>query len=355
MIIAPGGTIGIIGGGQLGRMMAMAAAELGYFVHIYTNEQDSPASHVAAKTTVASYGDEIALLEFVYNVDVVTFEFENIPHQSLEFLEQAKPVFPSATILKISCDRFREKTFINDLGIATAQFKKVTDLESLHQAVKIIGLPSVLKSTTMGYDGKGQVKLTKSSDLEAVWKNFNATEAILEHYVDYDMEISVIVTASHHGAPVCYVPVQNIHKNHILDTTIAPAVIADELANEAQKVAVKIAEGLQLRGILAVEMFVTKQHEILVNEIAPRPHNSGHWTMDSCITDQFEQAIRAVCGLSLGNVERFCDVTMKNLIGDDVLHLQSYLENKNAKLHLYGKKEVRSGRKMGHVNLLRLN
>jgi 5-(carboxyamino)imidazole ribonucleotide synthase len=353
MIVEPGAIIGIIGGGQLGRMMAIAAAQLGYFVHIYTNEPESPAAQVASQTTVADYGDKIALQAFARSVQVITFEFENIPHKSLEFLEQEKPVFPSANILQISCDRLREKSFINKLGIATAKFHKVTDIDSLNAAVAEIGLPAVLKTTTMGYDGKGQVALKSASNLISTWNNFKGTVAILEQFVDFVMEISVIVACSSDGKPVCYVPVQNIHKNHILNTTIAPAPISPALAAKAQKIATAIAKGLQLRGILAVEMFVTKNQELLVNEIAPRPHNSGHWTMDACITDQFEQSIRAVCGLPLGNAEQLCDATMKNLLGEEARNLQPYFIDKNAKVHLYGKKEIRPGRKMGHVNFLK--
>lgn len=352
MIIEPGASIGIIGGGQLGRMMAMAAAELGFYVHIYTPEQNSPASQVAAQTTVASYSDNIALQNFADSVQLITFEFENIPHQSLAFLEQEKPVFPSARILKISCDRLREKTFINEIGIPTAPFREVTDLASLQQAAEELGLPAVLKTATMGYDGKGQLMLKPGCNLENAWQEFAGKIAVFEQFVDFTMEISVIVAASATGVPQCYVPVQNIHKNHILDTTIAPAPISAELSAKAESIAIKIAEGLQLRGLLAVEMFVTAQQEILVNEIAPRPHNSGHWTMDACVTSQFEQAIRAVCGLPLGNTARLCNATMKNLLGDDVLNLQPYLNNNNAKLHLYGKKEIRQGRKMGHINFL---
>ena len=353
MIIAPGSVIGIIGGGQLGRMMAIAAAQLGYFVHIYTPESESSASQVAYKTTVASYTDQHALQEFAQSVQIITFEFENIPYTILEFLQQQKPVYPSANILKISCNRLREKSFINDLGIATAQFRPVTDISSLKQAAKEIGLPAVLKTTTLGYDGKGQIALKPDTNLDLAWGNFAGEKAILEQFVDFDLEISVIVARNNEGNPLCFVPVQNIHKNHILDTTIAPAPISSELANTAQNIAIKIAEGLQLRGILAVEMFVTKHNNILVNEIAPRPHNSGHWTMNACLTSQFEQSIRAVCGLPLGSVQQLCDATMKNLIGDDVLNLQPYLNNKNAKLHLYGKNEIRAGRKMGHVTLLK--
>ena len=351
-MIRPGATLGIIGGGQLGRMMAIAAAELGLYVHVFDREKDCPASHVACKTTVAEYSDTEALQEFVKTVDVITFEFENIPHESLELLESSKPVFPSANILKISRNRIREKTFINGLGIATAKFRQVTSVNALQAAVKELGLPAVLKTTELGYDGKGQVTLKPGSDLVAGWKTLNASEAILEGFVDFSKEISVIVARGADGKAVPYVPVENIHKNHILDITIAPAAIDAKLSQEAEKIAVKIAEALDLRGLLAVEMFVTSDNRVLVNELAPRPHNSGHWTLDAAVTSQFEQAIRAVCGMPLGSPARLCDARMKNLIGDDVNDLEKYMADKNTKLHLYGKKEARPGRKMGHVTTL---
>ncbi len=353
-MILPGATIGIIGGGQLGRMLAIAAAELGYLTHIYTPEQHSPASQVSWKTTVADYSDSKALQVFAGSVDVITFEFENIPHESLEMLESRRPVFPSAHVLKTGRNRIREKTFINETGIATAEFFKITHEEELKRATGKTGLPAILKTSELGYDGKGQVTLRPESDLAQAWKGLHTQEAVLEKFVDFRMEISVIVARGKDGAVSCYVPVQNIHKNHILDVTMAPAPIEKSLAAEAEAIAVKIAEALTLRGLLAVEMFVTKDNRLLVNEIAPRPHNSGHWTMDACVTSQFEQAIRAVCGLPLGNPQRLCDAEMKNLIGDDVNSARNYLTDTNARLHLYGKKEIRPGRKMGHVNILKI-
>lgn len=353
-MIKPGAKIGIIGGGQLGRMMATAAAELGYLVHIFTPEKDSPASQVSYKTTVAAYSDRKALKEFAGNVDVVTFEFENIPHESLELLEHEKPVFPSASVLKTVRNRVREKDFINSLGIGTAAFRKITSIAELKDAATEIGLPAILKTTELGYDGKGQITLKEHGNLETAWHSLNTSEAILEAFVDFRMEISVIVARGINGASVTYVPVQNNHRNHILDTTIAPAPIEKDLSHKAEEITLKIAEALNLRGLLAVEMFVTKDNNILVNEIAPRPHNSGHWTMDACVTGQFEQAVRAVCGLPLGSAERLCPAEMRNLIGDDVLGIAKYLTNKHAKLHLYGKEEIRPGRKMGHVNILHL-
>lgn len=353
-MILPGSTIGIIGGGQLGRMMTCAAAALGYKVHIFTPEDDSPASHVAHATTVASYGDKAALSVFAGAVDVITFEFENVPHECLELLESKRPVAPSANILRICRNRIREKSFVNDQGIATAEFLRVTSISDVRNAAMGLKLPCILKTTELGYDGKGQVTLKMGTDMREAWESLKAEEAVLEAFVDFRMEISVLVARSKSGETRTYVPVQNIHKNHMLDTTIAPADIPPALAEKAQAIAVKIAKALQLQGLLAVEMFVTKSDELLVNELAPRPHNSGHWTMDACATSQFEQAIRAVCGLPLGSTTVLCSAEMKNLIGDDVKNVEKYLKDPNAKLHLYGKKEARAGRKMGHVNTLKI-
>lgn len=351
-MIIPGSIIGIIGGGQLGRMMALAAAELGYKVHIFTPEHGSPASHVAYKTTVAEYSDGHALQEFACNVDVITFEFENIPHGSLLALESLKPVRPCAEVLRISRNRIREKNAVNALGIGTAPFREIRGTGDMVNGAQELGLPAILKTAELGYDGKGQVTIKISEEAEAAFEKLRCAECVLEGFVDFIMEISVIVARGAQGETQTYVPVQNIHKNHILDTTIAPAPISDALAKEAEAIAVKIATSLNVIGLLAVEMFVTKDNKILVNELAPRPHNSGHWTMDACITGQFEQIIRAVCGLPLGNPARHSDAEMKNLIGDDVENWPKYLNNPNAKLHLYGKAETRAGRKMGHVNIL---
>jgi len=352
-MIAPGSTIGIIGGGQLGRMLAIAASELGYKTLCFTPEQNSPASHAASEVILNEYSNKKALQEFAEKIDVTTFEFENIPYESLEFLESKGPVYPSAHILKICRNRTREKSFINSIEIGTAAFRKVTSLDELKKAVKEISFPCVIKTTELGYDGKGQATLRSENDLAASWDALKTKEAILEAFVDFRMEISVIVARGADGKAKTYVPVQNIHKHHILDTTIAPAPIDTILADKAEAMAIKIAESLNLRGLLAVEMFVTKDNQILVNELAPRPHNSGHWTIDACVTSQFEQAIRAVCGLPLGDTTRLCDAEMKNLIGDDAKDWEKYARDPKAKLHLYGKSEIRPGRKMGHVTILK--
>ncbi len=358
-MIAPGATIGIIGGGQLGRMSAMAAAELGYKAHIFSPDHDDPASLVAALKTLAEYSDKNKLRAFAKSVDVVTFEFENIPHESVELLEQLVPVYPGSGVLKTCRNRLREKSFVQSLGIGTAPFAKVTLEGELVSGAEIIGFPCILKTTEMGYDGKGQARIVSPKECKDAWESLTRHlssvtdhEFILEGFVDFAMEISVIVARGAGGECETYVPVENRHKNHILDETHVPAPISPVLAKEAEAVAVRIAQGLDLRGLLAVEMFVTKDGRILVNELAPRPHNSGHWTLDACVTSQFEQHIRAVCGLPLGSTRRLCDAVMKNLIGDEAKDWEKYLREPNAKLHLYGKKDIRPGRKMGHVTKL---
>jgi 5-(carboxyamino)imidazole ribonucleotide synthase len=350
-MIKPNSIIGILGGGQLGRMTALAAASLGYKVHVYTPERDSPTEHICFKTTNADYLDEAALTKFAKEVELVSFEFENIPYQTLEILEKHTKVYPSSNVIKICQNRLREKDFINSLGIKTAPYVAVHSEADLKNALDKIGAPSVLKTTEMGYDGKGQVKITdKSQKLEIKFDR----EYILEGFVNFRREVSVLVARNAQGETAVYEPVENIHKNHILDETIAPAIMSSEDAKRAKDIAVKIADGLKLVGILAVEMFDTAEG-FLVNELAPRPHNSGHHTMDSCITSQFEQFVRAVCGLPLGSVHQHSKARMKNLIGDEALSAQDYLKQPNAKLHLYGKYTARPGRKMGHVNFIESN
>ncbi len=350
--ISPGGHIGILGDGQLGRMMAIAAAEMGYFVHIFGPEEDSPAAQVSHRSTVASYSDQDALTAFAKRVDVVTLEFENIPTDTVEFLSKIVPVRPGAKVLEITQDRLLEKSFINNIGIGTANFANVESIDELVHAVKQIKTPAILKTRRLGYDGKGQVKITGASNLDKVWAEMKDTPSILEGLVKFRMEISVIVARNPAGETAAFCPVENRHKNHILDITFAPADIPDWLAEKAVEMAKKIAAKIELVGLIAVEMFVTQDDQILVNELAPRPHNSGHWTIEGCATSQFRQAIRAVCGLPLGLPARHSNAVMKNLIGDDVETWGALLEDAENSLHLYGKKEAREGRKMGHVTKL---
>ncbi|MDX2113278.1 MAG: 5-(carboxyamino)imidazole ribonucleotide synthase [Alphaproteobacteria bacterium] len=368
-VIAPGSTIGILGSGQLGKMLAIAAVEMGYHCHIYSPEMDAPAYEAAKSFTVSSYTNPEALERFAQKVDIITYEFENVDTSALATIPSSHKIFPSVQVLKTAQHRLREKEAVAGLGIATAPYAPVRSLDDLRAATQKLGYPCILKTCTMGYDGKGQWKIESQEDIESICHPYQAkrtegslrsldfarddNEYILEGFVDFEMEISVIVARSASGEVRCYPPVQNTHKNHILHETIAPAPISPELSGKAESMARTIAEGLQLVGLMAVEMFVTKAGDILVNELAPRPHNSGHWTLDACMTSQFEQTIRAICGLPLGDTSRLCDARMLNLIGDDVNEWQKYAAMPNAKLHLYGKKESRPGRKMGHVNFLK--
>jgi 5-(carboxyamino)imidazole ribonucleotide synthase len=351
-VIKPGATIGILGGGQLGRMTALAASELGYRCHIFSPERDSPASHVAAATTVASYEDRTALGAFARAVDVVTYEFENIPVDPVAFLASLVPVRPKPDVLAICQDRLREKDFLNSVGVATARYQEVSNAPGLVRAIRDLGRPAVLKTAMLGYDGKGQVMIRPDIDLDEAWRKMGATRAVLEGFVDFTQEISVIVARGLDGTHATYIPVENHHKNHILDQTIAPARVPFAVAMKAEAIAAHIAQRLDLVGVIAVEMFVERGGAVLVNELAPRPHNSGHWTIDACVTSQFEQLVRAICGLPLGSPERHSDAVMKNLIGDDVNEWPEIVKDPGAKLHLYGKAVARPGRKMGHVTRL---
>jgi 5-(carboxyamino)imidazole ribonucleotide synthase len=347
--IQPGSTIGILGGGQLGRMTALAAAELGYRCHIFCPESDSPAAQVAAQTTQAAYDDEAALRRFAAAVDVVTFEFENVPSGAVRIAGALKPVRPGLRALETAQDRVAEKRFFEREGIATAPWRPIFDFPALAPALAQIGRPALIKTVRLGYDGKGQARLRDDTDLSAAWRAVGGKPCILEGMVDFEREISVIVARGPDGAVQCYEPVENRHKDGILDTTTVPAPIPPALARDAEAMAVRAAQALDLVGLLAVEMFVTKEGRILANEMAPRPHNSGHWTMDAARTSQFEQLVRAICGLPLGDPSRFADAVMTNLIGDDVDQWPALVAEPGAHLHLYGKTEARPGRKMGHV------
>ncbi len=350
--LPPGSTIGIIGNGQLGRMTALAAARLGYMCHVFGPGNDSPAEQVSHKATVAEYDDHEALIAFADACDVVTFEFENIPHESVQLLSEHVDVRPGWNCLHLSQDRLIEKTFINECGVETAPFASVNSLNDLEAAVEKLGRPSILKTTRMGYDGKGQALIRPETDLESAYDSMAGAESVLEGFVDFQREISVVIARSACGQWTAFEPAENKHVDGILDTSTVPAHIPDGLVEEAVRIAVTLAEKMALVGLLAVEMFHTKDDRLIVNEMAPRPHNSGHWTQDACYSDQFEQFVRAVCGLPLGSVERRNDLIMKNLIGFDVEKWPDYLNEPNAKLHLYGKATTKRGRKMGHVNLV---
>jgi 5-(carboxyamino)imidazole ribonucleotide synthase len=351
-MLAPGATIGILGGGQLGRMTALAAARLGYRVHVFAGEADSPAAQVCGAVTVASYDDEAALARFAEAIDVATFEFENIPADAVRRVAALKPVMPRPEILEISQDRIKEKDFLRGIGVATTAYQEIGDVVALDGALAKLAGRAVLKSARMGYDGKGQVSISAATARDDAWRRMGAPRGILESFVDFQCEVSVIVARAADGAMATYPPVENRHVNHILDTTIAPASLPPETARQAETIARDIAARLGLVGVLAVEMFVTRDGRLLVNELAPRPHNSGHWTIDACATSQFEQLVRAVCGLPLGSTERHADAVMKNLIGDEVETWREAIADPTARLHLYGKHTVSPGRKMGHVTQL---
>ena len=356
-MLAPGATIGILGGGQHGRMTAQAAARLGFMTHIFSTEADSPGAQVTPYVTVAALDDAEALARFASSVDVVTYETENIPLAALDAILPQAPVRPGLEVLRVAQDRLREKDYLRSIDVATAQYREVTGPDALGRAIRDLGHRAILKTVRMGYDGKGQVMITPDMNPVQAWTAIAGAVdsdglAILESFVDYRCEISVVVVRGTNGSIANYPAVENQHANHILDTTIAPARIAPELGMRAEAIARHIAEKLDVVGILAVEMFVTQNDEILVNELAPRPHNSGHWTMDACYTSQFEQLVRAIAGLPLGSTERHSDAVMKNLIGNDIDRWREAIAEPMTKLHLYGKFEARAGRKMGHVTRL---
>ncbi len=351
--LPPGAVIGIIGGGQLGRMAAMAAARLGYQVHIYSPEPDSPAAQVAAGTTVASYDNHAALRRFAAAVDVITFEFENVPAAGLALLAELKPVRPGVDVLRLSQDRVLEKQFLNDAGIATAPWAAVANEADLQAEIARLGLPAVLKTTRLGYDGKGQAVLRDPADAAAAYAALEPKPLVLEGFVDFAAEISVVVARGADGAISAFDPVENRHKDHILDLTLAPAPLPPDLLTEAGAIARRVAEHLNLVGLLAVEMFVAADGRLLVNEIAPRPHNSGHWTLDACPASQFELQIRAVAGLPLPPATRHSDAVMKNLVGpEDIASWPTILATPGLIPHHYGKTEARPGRKLGHFTRL---
>jgi 5-(carboxyamino)imidazole ribonucleotide synthase len=348
-MLAPGAVIGILGGGQLGRMLSVAAARLGFRCHIFEPGAAPPAGHVAEKLVTAAYDDEAALRAFAEGVDVITYEFENIPTSALNLLESLRPIRPNRKALAVSQDRLVEKAFLNDLGLRTAPFAAVDDAVDLAEAIAEIGCPAILKTRRFGYDGKGQARLKSASDAEAALADMAGAPAILEGFVDFSAEISVIAARGLTDEVACFDPGENVHKSGILHTTTVPARLPEALRTDAVLIAAKILNALDYVGVMGVELFVSKAG-LVVNEIAPRVHNSGHWTQAGCTVDQFEQHIRAVAGWPLGNGARYADVQMLNLIGDDVEKLQDYAKEPRTQIHLYGKAEAKPGRKMGHVN-----
>jgi 5-(carboxyamino)imidazole ribonucleotide synthase len=351
--LPPNATIGLVGGGQLGRMSALAAARLGYRCHILTREPDSPAGQVSAGVTISDYQDPVALREFAAAVDVISFEFENVSAEGLDLLASLKPVRPAPGILRISQDRVIEKSFVNGVGVPTARWRAVATLDELRAAAGELGLPAVLKTTRLGYDGKGQRLLRATDELPGAFSELAPKPLILEGFVDFAQEISVVIARGADGSLSAFDTVENRHHDHILDLTLAPARVPVGVVERSQAIARTIATALDLVGLLAVEMFVDADGRVLVNEIAPRPHNSGHWTIDACPASQFELHIRSIAGLPLPAATRHSDAVMKNLVGPDATALwPAILAAPGLIPHLYGKAEARPGRKMGHVTRL---
>ena len=352
--LPPGSTIGILGGGQLGRMLALSAARLGLKCHIYAPEKDSPAFQIA-EFTCGSYDNSSELAEFARNCGVVTYEFENVPAETAEIIARHAPLAPGAHVLATSQDRLTEKTFLKRLGLATAPFAQVDDEQSLRAALKAIGQPAILKTRRLGYDGKGQFAIKDAADAGEAWAAIGKAPAILEGFVPFSRELSIIAARGWDGTVAVYDVPENEHENHILRRSTVPARIAPATASAAHDIAARITNALDYVGIIGVELFLIEGADgerLLVNEIAPRVHNSGHWTMDACLVSQFEQHIRAVAGWPLGSPERHSDVVMTNLIGDEAGNWLKLAAEPGTAIHLYGKAESRPGRKMGHINRL---
>jgi 5-(carboxyamino)imidazole ribonucleotide synthase len=346
--------IGILGGGQLGRMLALAAARLGLRTHIYAPpNEDAPAFQVSAAQTVGAFDDEAAFAKFAQACDVVTFEWENVPVATVETIAQIKPVFPGAATLGMTQDRLTEKNFLDSLGLKTAPFCSVASAEDARETFDQLGEDrAILKTRRLGYDGKGQAKVSNNDEIVRAFDSFMGAPCILEGFVEFAFEASVVAARGADGSFAAYDPPENIHGHHILRRSIVPSRLSAAQTGEAKAIARKIADALDYVGVLAVELFVMKNGALLVNEIAPRAHNSGHWTIDACLVSQFEQHIRAVAGWPLGSTERHSDAVMENLIGDEAADWRA-LAAKGGALHLYGKKEFRAGRKMGHITFLK--
>ena len=352
-VIAPGATLGVLGSGQLGRMFTIAARRMGYRVHTYSPEEDTPTGQVADLEVTSSYDDLDALRAFARQVDVVTFEFENVPIAAVDAIEEFAPVRPSGVALHTAQERAREKTFLADRGFPTAPFSRAATLDELWIAVAGVGTPAVIKTAAFGYDGKGQHTITTPADVEHIWTAIGHQEAIVEKFVSLQAEISVVAARGVDGEMAHYVPFENRHRNHILDLTTAPAAIAPAISKRAIEVTRALLEELQYVGVLCVEFFVSTDDELLVNELAPRPHNSGHLTFDAAVTSQFEQQVRAICALPLGSVELLRPAAMANLLGElwdeGEPNWAAACRLPDVKLHLYGKEAPRPGRKMGHL------
>jgi 5-(carboxyamino)imidazole ribonucleotide synthase len=355
-IIAPGAALGVLGSGQLGRMFTIAARRMGYRVHTFSPEEDTPTGQVADVEVTASYEDLDALRAFAGQVAVVTFEFENVPIEAIDAIEALAPVRPSGMALHTAQQRAREKTFLADRGFPTVPFAPAATLDELWDGVARVGTPAIIKTAAFGYDGKGQHKVATPADVEHIWSAIGHQEALVEKFIDLQAEISVVAVRGMDGQVVEYPPFENRHRNHILDLTTAPAAIPAAIAGRASEIARAILEELQYVGVLCVEFFLGTDGALYVNELAPRPHNSGHLTIDAAVTSQFEQQVRAVCGLPLGAPDLMKPAAMANLLGDlwsdGEPNWAAACRFPDVKLHLYGKDRPRPGRKMGHLTAL---
>ena len=357
--ILPGATIGVLGSGQLGRMFAIAARRMGYRVHTFSPDQDTPTGQIADVEVMAAYDDLDAVQNFARRVSVVTFEFENVPTSTAHAAARFAPVRPSGTILHTTQQRIREKTFLKSAGLPITPYREIRSRLDLQQAVFELGCPAVLKTAAFGYDGKGQFRIDTPDHMDEAWSAIGREEAVLEAFLDLECEISVVAARGDDGEFVHYGAIENQHSRHILDLSVAPARVSTEIAREATEMARCVLEKLGVVGVLCVEFFVTRDGKLLINELAPRPHNSGHLTVDSCVTSQFEQQLRAVCGLPLGSTARHRPAAMANLLGDlwtsGEPNWRAACSFPALKLHLYGKMEPRPGRKMGHLTALNQN
>jgi 5-(carboxyamino)imidazole ribonucleotide synthase len=354
--ILPGSTLGMLGSGQLGRMFALAARSMGYRVHTLSPDRDTPTGQVADLEVVAAYDDLDAVRAFARGVHVVTFEFENVPAATVEAVTEYAPVRPGGNVLHVAQNRLREKTFLAQSGLPHAPFRHVLSLDALVSALGGLGCPAILKTAGFGYDGKGQVKIMRPDEAPLAWQTLGGQECVLEGFVEFEREVSVVAARGLDGEFVHYGVIENAHCNHILDISVAPASVAPALARDAEAIARTILEQLDVVGVLCVEFFLTGDGKLLVNELAPRPHNSGHLTIDACVSSQFDQQLRAVCGLPLGSAEMLRPAAMANLLGDvwqgGVPDWAAALAIPDVTLHLYGKQEARPGRKMGHLTAL---
>jgi len=354
--VLPGAAIGVLGSGQLGRMFAIAARRMGYRVHTFSPDSDTPTGQVSDLEVKAAYEDLDAVRRFAQGVSAVTFEFENVPATTAAAAAEHAPVRPAGSVLHTTQHRIREKTFLQSHGLPVAPFRIVRDVEALHQAVAELSCPCILKTADFGYDGKGQVRIDAPEQAAAAWETIGKRDAVLEAFVSFAKEVSVIAARSVSGEYADYGVVENTHRNHILDLTVAPAAVSARVLRRAHEISRAVLEALDVVGVLCVEMFVTHDDELIINELAPRPHNSGHFTFDACVTSQFEQQLRTVCGLPLGSTAQLCPSAMVNLLGDEWSagepNWAAVAALPYVKIHLYGKLSARPGRKMGHLTAL---